>query len=405
MVRAAMPALRSSLAALALLAALAATAGCGKGISGSAEGDKPAIGKKGDQDQAARSLGFPGFATKNTTRIGGADPTADAAGAAQAVFTAQSPATRPRAVALVDKDNWQAGIAASVLMASPLRAPTLLTDGSDVPGATRDALKQLGPRGVRAASGAQVVSIAGAAKPDGYEVFSLDSADDPAAQAAAIDQFQSSLAGRPSDRVIVASSAAPAFAMPAAGWAAKAGDPILYVAKSGIPAATQRALRRHQQPKIYVLGPSTVVPDAVLAALRKFGTVKRVSGPDPVSNAIAFARFLDGGFGWGVVDPGHGLVFANAGRPLDATAGAPLSSSGTYGPILLLQDAAQLPKALEQYLLDIQPGYDKDPVRGVYNHGWLIGDDKAISIPVQARIDSLLDIVPVDTAAPGQTQQ
>ena len=145
-------------------------------------------------------------------------------------------------------------------MASPLRAPTLLTDGGDVPGATRDALKQLDPRGVRAASGAQVVSIAGAAKPDGYEVFSLDSPDDPAAQAAAIDQFQSSLAGRPSDRVIVASSAAPAFAMPAAGWAAKAGDPILYVTNSGIPAATQRALRRHQQPKIDVLGPSTVVP-------------------------------------------------------------------------------------------------------------------------------------------------
>ena len=31
-------------------------------------------------------LGFPALATKNTTRIGGEDPTADAGGAASAVY-------------------------------------------------------------------------------------------------------------------------------------------------------------------------------------------------------------------------------------------------------------------------------------------------------------------------------
>lgn len=400
-----MPALRPTAAALALLAALAVTAGCGKGVSGQAEGDKPAIGKKGDEEQAAQSLGFPGFATKNTTRIGGADPTADAAGAAQAVFTAQSEATRPRAVALVDQNDWQGGIAAAVLMASPLRAPTLLTDGGDVPPATRDALKQLDPRGVRAASGAQVVRVGAAAAPDGYEAFTIESPDDPAARAAAVDRFQSSLAGRPSDHVIVVSSDAPEYAMPAAPWAAKSGDAVLFVTRTGIPAATQQALRRHQQPKIYVLGPAGVVSERVAAALRRFGTVKRISGPDPVSNAIAFARFIDGRFGWGVVDPGHGLVFANAGRTLDAAAAAPIASTGKYGPLLLLQQADRLPAALRQYLLDIQPGFDKDPVRGVYNHGWLMGDEAAISVPVQAEIDGLLEIVPVDTAAPGGNQQ
>jgi len=46
-----------------------------------------------------------------------------------------------------------------------------------------------------------------------------------------------------------------------------------------------------------------------------------------------------------------------------------------------------MPALLERYLLDIQPGYARDPVRGVYNHGWLIGDEAAISQAVQARID------------------
>ena len=58
-----------------------------------------------------------------------------------------------------------------------------------------------------------------------------------------------------------------------------------------------------------------------------------------------------------------------------------------------------LPAPLQDYLLDIQPGYDTDPVRGVYNHGWMIGDESAISVDVQARIDALLEIQPVDRDA------
>jgi hypothetical protein len=96
------------------------------------------------------------------------------------------------------------------------------------------------------------------------------------------------------------------------------------------------------------------------------------------------------------------LVFANAKRPLDAAAGAPLSASGTYGPLLLTQ-GNKLPVPLVQYLLDIQPGYEKDPVRGVYNHGWLMGDTGAISLADQSRIDSLLEIIPV-SASGGSSQ-
>jgi hypothetical protein len=89
-------------------------------------------------------------------------------------------------------------------------------------------------------------------------------------------------------------------------------------------------------------------------------------------------------------------VFASTQRPLDAAAAAPLSASGTYGPLLLVTVANALPAPLQDYLLDIQPGYDEDPVRGVYNHGWMIGDEGAVSVDVQARIDSLLEIQAVD---------
>ena len=183
--------------------------------------------------------------------------------------------------------------------------------------------------------------------------------------------------------------------MPAAAWAAKAGDPVLWSDRDRIPAATKAAITAHRRPRIYVLGPSSVISDKVLKDLGELGTTRRISGPEPVANAIAFARFTDGRFGWNAVDPGHGLVFATTKRPADAPASAALSGAGTYGPLLLVTEANALPAAVQDYLLDIQPGYDDDPVRGVYNHGWIIGDDAAISIDVQSRIDSLLEIQPV----------
>src|SRR4051794_23284138 len=78
-----------------------------------AEKGTPVLGQSGDEKPAGPALGFPVFATKNTTRVGGADPVADAAGVAQAVFPSRSKDTRPQAVVLVDPDDWRAGIAAA----------------------------------------------------------------------------------------------------------------------------------------------------------------------------------------------------------------------------------------------------------------------------------------------------
>jgi hypothetical protein len=378
-----------ALAILALFGLCLLASGCG-----GKSGEGPRIGVKGGEEDAAQELGFPAFATKNTTRVGGHDPVADAAGAAQAVFSARTPATQPNAVALVDKDDWRAGIAASLLMSGSLRAPVLLTDGDKIPSATQDALDALAPKGAKTAGGTQVIRIGDAPKPEGLRSVQV-SGKDPFALARAIDRYASAADRHSSDRVVVVSADAPAYAMPAAAWAAKGGDPVLYVRRDALPAATRAAIVAHQQPRIYVLGPGQLISQRVIHALRRLGSVTRISAPDPVASSIAFARFADGSFGWGVVDPGHGLLFANATRPLDAAAAAPLAASGSYGPLLVVNRADTVPRSLEQYLLDIQPGYQGDPVRGVYNHAWLMGDDAAISVDAQSRIDSLLEIVPV----------
>ncbi|MBB4662572.1 cell wall-binding repeat-containing protein [Conexibacter arvalis] len=395
---------RSRLALVGLLLLLlTGLAACGGGDDDDQRGlvvTTPQIGSAGDEPQASAQLGFPGFATKNTTRVGGADAIANAAAVARAVYPGSAPGANPPAVVLADQDDWQAAIAASVLMSQPLRAPILLTEGRTLPEASAEALRALAPTGVRALGGVQVVRIgAETPAPEGYRSTTIEGSD-PVALAAAIDRYQAAATGRETRSVMIASLDDAAFSMPAAAYAAKSGVPVLFVRRDTIPGATFAALRTHRRPRIYVLGPEAVVSRRVEQALRGLGNVTRIAGEDAVRNAIAFARYTDGTFGWGVVDPGHGLVFANDRRPADAAAAAPLSASGTYGPLLLVDDPDELPLTLGEYLLDIQPGYERDPVRGVYNHGWLIGDEDAISLPVQSRIDSFLEIVPVRTSAP-----
>ncbi len=390
------PTVRLALTVLALWSALGLTA-CGRGGSTVATTGAPATGigapKKADAKPEV-DLGFPSFATKNTTRVAASDPVAVAAATARAVYPGLTPESRPGAVALVDRRDWRTALAASVLMSSPVRAPLLLADDAQsLSKASEKALDAMDPSGSKPAGGAEVVRVGSVPRPAGRKTTDV-AGTDPFALAQALDAFQAAARGKTSDRVMLVSADEPSYAAPAAGYAAKSGDPILFTRKDTIPAPTIAALKTHQNPKIYVVGPTKVIGATVTRALRKLGTVVRIGGPDPVQNAIAFASFSETDFGWGVVDPGHGLVFARSDAdPALPAAAAPLSASGTYGPLLLNTSAEQVDVPLATYLKGVQPGYATDPVRGVYNHGWLIGDLGAMSVTLQARLDSLLEIM------------
>ncbi len=342
--------------------------------------------------EAAEELGYPSFATNNTTRVGGSDPATTAAGVALAVFPATTPAQRPAAVTLVDESDWQGAIAASVLMAAPVRAPVLISADGGLPDPTSQALEALDPQGSDATDKAQAFAIGDAATPDGLKATGVKPGE-PAAVAASIAELRDKLFGAPPQHIVLAPEGDPAFAMPAAAWAARSGDPVLFSGAEKLPAATAAALKRHKRVPVYLLGPSSAISSAVFREVAKIDKrVRRVSGEDPVENAIALARYADGGFGWNVNDPGHGFVVARSDSPLDAALAAPLSASGTWGPLLLTDDADTLPKALREYLLDVKPGYTTDPTRAFYNHVWVIGDQEAIDVNQQAEIDQLAEL-------------
>ncbi|HTZ86990.1 MAG TPA: cell wall-binding repeat-containing protein [Solirubrobacteraceae bacterium] len=445
-------------AALALCGGvIAILTGCGKGGGPGAAGTGSS-----SPSPPPQARGVAGIATKNTTRLGGADPADDAAAVAQAVYPGLTPATRPQAVVLVNEHDWASALASSSLAAAPLGAPVLLSDGDSLPESSNRALGALHPLGATALGGAQVVSIgARGAVPGGYRVKALggtgaaatgtpgttsapDTTSEPsptsprrkakpagglatstfpgeveAEARAAVDVLHALEAARghaPREAIVVPVDAPKPLQMPAASLAAESGAPILFVTSSGVPPPTRDALQTLKHATIYVIAPKALHASAY-AALTRLGTVVHITGEagpgegpahtsnDPVENAISVSRFSQGTFGWGIHEAGHGLVFANVDRPLDAPAAAPLSAHGDYGPLLLLQSSAAVPSALTHYLSNIEPGYTTavPPVREVYNHGWLIGDERAISALAQAELDAVLEIAPRQPSAAEQS--
>jgi hypothetical protein len=386
--------------ALATLLAAALLGGCSLGDE---ESSPPPVSAPSGDDEVAQELSSTSSATRNTVRVGGADAAADAAGVAGALFPATGSSDRPTAVVLVDGDDWQSAVAASVLAGPPIAAPLLLSEGGELPAASADTLDRLAPTGSDLSKDAQVIRIGREiARPEGFKTAVIPGGD-AYRRAAAIDRFFSAARGRPSGDVVLYSGERPEWAMPAAGWAARSGDAALPVKGRSIPAAVAKAIAAHERPNVYLLGTERVIGKEVADQLRRrklARSVNRIEGPTAVENAIAFARYEKGDFGWGIVVPGYNFAVASTTRPADAAAAASLATRGVFAPLLLTDRAETLPEPLENYLLSVQPGYEGDPGQAVYNRAWILGDEEAISLRQQAQIDRITELIPVQGNAP-----
>src|SRR5262249_25456678 len=174
-----------------------------------------------------------------------------------------------------------------------------------VPDARAQALTQLDPRGGGASGGIEVYSAGGAAAPSDLKGGELHGSS-PAEIASQFDQLRQRLLKREPEHIVVVSSDEPAYAMPAAAWAARSGDPVPFTGRNQVAGATVAALRRHAAASVYVLGPESVISKDVVSQIgRVSARVQRVGATGAVQNALFFARYTDGTFGWNLNDPGH----------------------------------------------------------------------------------------------------
>lgn len=352
----------------------------------------------GSATASSTELDAPRLVTKNTVRIDAADPAAIAASTALTMYPSTADDLRPRAVVLAGNDDWRSILLAAPFAAPPLSFPLLLMDGRNMPPVTTAALSQLQPTGSPQMNKAQGLRIAVSTRPESIRTRYL-AASTTAGLAREADRQLTRARGKASTRVLVVNADDPTVAAPAAAWAARSGDPILFVGAGVLPADTRAALQTHDNPRIYVLGGPDTVSRYVIDQLQKLGSVKRIApdeaGFTPADLSIEFAKYSDLDMGWNYRNPGHGYVFSQVKDPIHAMSAAGLSSGGQYGALLYVDDPGHLSDAMRKYLRGVQPGYTTrcPPTQGVYNRGWIVGSPAAIEVRTQGRIDQMLEII------------
>ena len=339
------------------------------------------------------------FSTKNVTRLDVENVVDAAIKTSQTIWPATIKDNQPKTVILAPADNWQIAMAAADMIHHPTNGPVLFYEKDQIPDETVKEIERLAPLGSE--DGVEVMIMG---EPDqkivdqlnDYSVLEVESSD-ASEFAAKIDEIYAEAAGELPTSVIIVSAEenAKLHSLVAANWIAHMPEPVLYVTKDEIPEATLNSLsKRKKQANLYVLGPEEAVSSEIEEKLKEFGNVTRIEGNTAVETSIAFAKFKDNqtGFGWGITDPGHGLVFASTENPEFAIAGAPFAHLGKHAPLIWLENG-ELANETHKFLGGIQPTFTDNPTVGPYNHAFILGTGEAVSMDSQGLIDQMLEIV------------
>ncbi len=384
--------------------------------------------------------------TKHTTRLYGRDAFHEAVAVTQLVYPAEGPTgaddsypdDRPRGLTLVTPDDPLTAITATPLIHFPDNAPVLYVNRDGIPKITRDEIQRLAPVGIGRHNGVQAFVVGGAANPAVLAAlrqlglkYETVTASNPASLANEVDKLYGSIEnpdqgfpimsgsatgeGSATADVVIGSTDAWKFILPATHWVSHMPTGLLWVTQNNVPQPTIDALKRrlgHAQ--IYVYGGPGVVSSQVVRELGKYGNVSRITEDDgvaynnppantPPTTAIAFSKMWDpvGMMGWNIVAPGHGFTLV---RPYDwagAVGSAILSHLGFHAPLLLTNQRDTLPTALDGYFKEVAPAFLVSPADGPYNMTYIIGDYDKISWKQQTQIDH--DSGMTNRRLPGQT--
>ena len=330
----------------------------------------------GDEEAAASDLGFPAFATKNTTRVGSADAVATRPPRRRPCIPSRDEDTRPSAVTLVDSTDWRVAVSAAQLMAAPLRAPVLYTRRRRAAAGDRAGARAARPDRRRAGR-----RRAGDPRRPGGRARGLQDDDRRrrrlrragAGDRPAPDRGGRQAVARPSSWRPPSSRASrcrprrgrPSRATPCCGSRATRSR------RPRAPPSPRTSARRStssaRSPRSRRACSSSSASSARRAAWAAT-TRWRTRSPSRASRTGASAGTSS--------TPATGSCSR---APSGRSTRRPRRRSRHRGPTARCCSSPRgnaLPAPVQDFLLDIQPGYDQDPVRGVYNHGWMVGDER-----------------------------
>lgn len=371
---------RAVLAGLALGGLPAALAGCGGDTAAA-----PAAAVRAPVSRAEFG--------RNVVRV----PGRSSADVAAAAVLATLHRDRPAGWMLVRRGAWAEAAVAAQFAAGPAGAALLPTEADHVPAPAADVTQRVELAGFRQTPRLQGLVLGDVERHLFAHAQELDlpnlsrlRARSPAALSAAAVPFAGGFSGRYSKSVVILSSRAPEYALPAAAWSAFSGDTVAFVDGARVPEETVKLLRQRQKltlvpPSIYLAGPAAAIPEAAARELARHGRVQRIPGETPVELAVELARFHDDetGFGWGAVEGPSSVVLMNQDHPDDVIAALALAARGPRAPLLLVDRADRLPVPVLAYLRQL---------RGrVPSQAFALGDRERFSTELLAQLDALLE--------------
>lgn len=374
----------------------------------------------------------PTIGTKTTQRLYGSNPFQEAVSVTQHIWPAALPENapnennndpdRPWGLTLVTPDDPLTAITATPLIHFPDDAPILYVTRTGIPKVTLDEIKRLGDTGISRFNNVDAFLVGAAANPAvesqlksiGIKYAPVTAPSVPEL-ANKVDQLYGSIAnpdtgvptmGNGMTNVMIGSTDAYKYVLPAAHWVAHMASGLLWVSRDSVPAATIEALKRRKgMARIYLFGGPGQISGNVAKQLGQYGTVMRVSNDDPVAfnkppqdspvdTAIAFSKMWDpmGMVGWKITGPGHGFTLVNLNDWQGAVASSPLSHLGFHAPLLFTDGKGRLSSALKGYYKSVAPTFLTTPADGPYNMTYVIGSWKQVTWPVQATVDYISEM-------------
>ncbi|WP_060672598.1 cell wall-binding repeat-containing protein [Rossellomorea vietnamensis] len=339
--------------------------------------------------------------TKNVSRVQTDHILEASLHTSQMIWPATHDETRPGTVILYPKHSWTTGLASVNFVHHPNNGPVFHFETDGIPEEVINEIERLQPKGN--SEGIQIMLMGDVSERvynqvSSYKVQSLE-ADTDAQFAYKADEEYARLTDEYPENILIVSSEdeAKLFSLVAGYWIAHMPEPILYVNRNDIPNETIKAIKKRENPNIYILGPETIVSKQVEEKLSTIGNVSRIPGSNPVECSVQFTMFKDddSGFGWGINKPGRGLSFISTSQPELAIVTTPFSHLGKHCPLLWL-DRGKLDDSINHFLAKIKPTFKETPQEGPYNHSYLIGSTGTISYETQGIIDNMLEIVPED---------
>ncbi|SES34502.1 cell wall-binding repeat-containing protein [Salisediminibacterium halotolerans] len=336
--------------------------------------------------------------TKNVTRMDTDSPSDMALYISQLVWPATHEDNQPGTVILAPEDEWQKSLAATTLIHHPNDGPVLLMEDGMISAETINEIERLNPKGNE--NGTEVMIMGSAEEEtlselDNYATEHFDTESVPEFTAE-IDEYFAELSGEAPETVFIASSKEEAqlFSLITGSWIAHMDEPLLYVDDDGVPDATAEALEaRDGDASMYVFGTEELISEDTLNELNEYGDVDRIAGETPEEMSIEFAKYRsdDELVGWGQEEPGHGLNFVSTENPQFAISGSALGHLGKHAPLIWLEDG-EISAPLYEYMAEIRPVFEDDPMDGPYNHAYLLASQETVPFQTQGIIDEKLEI-------------